>query len=270
MIFTSLAVSAALIVTLVLNIVAGSWETDLTFVIGLITIAVVVFAGVVVIRLRKSEHVKKLDDNYYAEYERISDALGNSVMSRAEIKETKEDIVSLMLDAQSQGRPVEDVVGGDIKAFIRRIQDSFGYRSRFMFQLLSVLQYGIFFIALMQVLVYFEAGGRTGFFDVTISFNMMVMFLVLILVGYPITRNAMRKDRSVLPFVLPLGSGLAYIGLLILLDNTAYHLDWVKFFLDSEVGMIPSWWLLTVLLVVMAAAQGVKLYLRQRSIRTME
>ena len=269
MIVSSFLASAALIATLAIGMTAGSWKPNNAFVIGLIALAALVFAGTVAVRLMRRGYVRKLNEHYYAEYEKISDALGNAVMSSAEQKETKEDIVSLMLEAQEQGRDVQEVVGGDINAFIKRIQESFGYRNRLLFQVLSVIQYGVFFFVLMQSLVYFEQGGEVGFFDVRIAFNMFVMFMVVIFVIYPVSRNAMRKDKTVLPFVLPLASGIVYIGLLILLDKTLRHFEWVRFFLDSEVRMIGAWWLLAALATVMLAAQCVKWALRRRSLKTL-
>jgi DNA-binding ferritin-like protein (Dps family) len=269
MIVSSFLVSAALIATLALNIAAGSWETSAVFVIGLITLAVAAFVGTTVIRLRRSGYAKKLNESYFAEYEKIKDALSNSVMSRAEIKEVKQDVVSLMLDAQSQGRDAKEVVG-ETGAFIRRVQDSFGYRNRFLFQLLSVVQYGIFFIVIIQLLIFFEQGGQTGFFDITIGLSMFVMLMIMILAVYPVIRSAMRKDKSVLPFALPLGFGIGYIALLILLDTAVGRIGWVRVYLDSDIGMIGSWWLLAILAAAMLAAQGIKLGLRRRSIRRLK
>jgi len=269
MIVSSFLVSAALIATLALKIAAGSWETSAVFVIGLITLAVAAFVGTTVIRLRRSGYAKKLNESYFAEYEKINDALSNSVMSRAEIKEVKQDVVSLMLDAQSQGRDAKEVVG-ETGAFIRRVQDSFGYRNRFLFQLLSVVQYGIFFIVIIQLLIFFEQGGQTGFFDITIGLSMFVMLMIMILAVYPVIRSAMRKDKSVLPFALPLGFGIGYIALLILLDTAVGRIGWVRVYLDSDIGMIGSWWLLAILAAAMLAAQGIKLGLRRRSIRRLK
>ena len=82
----SFVVSAALIATLVLSMTAGSFEPGLIFAIGLITLAVAVFAGAVVFRLHRSGFSKKLNDDYYAQYEKISDMLTGSVMSRTEIR----------------------------------------------------------------------------------------------------------------------------------------------------------------------------------------
>ena len=268
-IISSFLASAALITTLAVGMTVGSWEPNLVFTIGIITVAVAVFAGTIIFRLRKSGFEKKLNDDYAAQYERISDALTGSVMSRPEIRETKQDILSLMIEAQAQGRDVRDIVGDDTAAFIRRVQDSFGYRNRFLFSLLSVIQYGIFFMATMQLLIFFEAGGQMPFLDVTVDLALLIMFFLIVIVVYPLTRSAARKGKSALPFILPLVFGVTYIGMMILLDNTAYHLEWVRIFLEGEVRMIGTWWLLVVLMVVMAVAQCVKWALRRRSLKTL-
>jgi DNA-binding ferritin-like protein (Dps family) len=233
-IISSFLASAALITTLAVGMTVGSWEPNLVFTIGIITVAVAVFAGTIIFRLRKSGFEKKLNDDYAAQYERISDALTGSVMSRPEIRETKQDILSLMIEAQAQGRDVREIVGDDTAAFICRVQDSFGYRNRFLFSLLSVIQYGIFFMATMQLLIFFEAGGQMPFLDVTVDLALLIMFFLIVIVVYPLTRSAARKGKSALPFILPLVFGVAYIGMMILLDNTAYHLEWVRVFLPYD------------------------------------
>lgn len=267
MIVSSFLVSAALIATLVIGMTAASWQPNLIFAVGIITLAITVFAGTVIFRLHKSGFVRKLRDGYYAQYERISDMLTGSVMSKAEIRETKQDILSLMLEAQAQDRDVKEVVGDDTAVFLRRVQDSFGYRNRFLFSLLSAAQYGIFFMIMMQLLIFFEGGGRVPFFNVTTEVAMLVMFILVVLVVFPITRNAARKGKSALPFVLPLVFGAAYIGVMELLRHTAYHLEWVKTFLDGETRMIGTWWLLAALAAVMLASQCVKWALRRRSLK---
>ena len=269
MIVSAFLVSAALIVTLIVGMTVGSWEPNLTFVVGIITLAVVVFAGTVVFRLRRGGYVKKLSDDYYAQYERICDALTGSVMSRTEVRETKQDILSMMIEAQAQGRPAHEVVGGDTAAFLRRVQDSFGYRNRFLFNLLSVVQYGIFFMAAMQLLIFFEEGGLVPFFDVTIAPVMFIMFILVVLVVYPVTRSAARRGKNMLPYALPFTFGVLYIGFMILLRHTAYHLEWVKAFLDGETYMIGTWWLLAMLASAMIAAQLVKWALRRRSLKAL-
>jgi DNA-binding ferritin-like protein (Dps family) len=266
MIISSFVLSALLIATIAVNMAAYSWETDMVFVIGLIALAVAAFAGTVIMRLRRRGYAKRLSEEYFAEYEKVRDALGSSMMSRAEAKETLEDVLSLMLEAQAQGRGVKEVVG-ETDAFVRRLLDSFGYRNNFLFQMLSVVQYGIILTSLIQLLIYFEEGGRTGIFDIRIGVSMFVMLMIVVFVVYPVIRSGIRKDRSVLPFVLPLAFGVGYVALMEVLRSTAGHLEWVEAFLDGEMKMIFSWWLFACLLAVMLAAQGVKIFMRRRSLR---
>ena len=115
------------------------------------------------------------------------------------------------------------MASGDTAAFIRRIQESFGYRNRLLFNLLSVAQYGIFFMAAMQLLIFFRGGGLVPFFDVTIAPVMFAMFILVVLIVYPVTRSAARKGKSVLPYALPLVFGVGYIAFMILLRETAYQ-----------------------------------------------
>ena len=272
MIISVLFVSVALIVTV--SIYAARVSADgammneeMWFVIGTVALAAIIFGLFAWFRLRKNKYVKKLNQSYFAVYEQIGDALSASVLSRMERKETKSDVLTLLLDAQTNGRDVADVVGDDIPAFVTRIQSSFGYRNTFLFGLCSVLQYGIFFVSGNQVLIYFSDLGTVPFFDARIGLSLALMFLPLIFIIYPIIKVAMRKDKAALATTLPLIYGFGFIGLIILLDNTLGHLAWVRCFLDTEIRMIFSLWLLIVLAAVMILAQLVKWALRRRSIK---
>jgi DNA-binding ferritin-like protein (Dps family) len=272
MIASSLFVSVALIVTVSLYAAGVSNKraminAEMWFVIGMVALAVVTFGLFTWFRLRKSKYVKKLNPAYFAAYEKIGDALSGSVLSRMERKETKSDVLALLLDAQEKGRDVSDVVGGDALSFVNRIQSSFGYRSTFLFGLCSVVQYGIFFVTFIQVLVYFSELGTVPFFEGRISLSLAFMFLLIIFIIYPVIKRAMRKDKSVLATTLPLISGVGFILLLILLDNLLGHVPWVRYFLDTEIRMIFSLWLLLVLAVAMVLAQLIKWVLRRRSIK---
>ena len=264
--------SVALIVTVSLyaarvNKNGAMVNEEMWFVIGMVALAAVTFALFAWFRLRKNKYVKKLSQPYFTAYEQIGDALSASVLSRMERKETKSDILTLLLDAQEKGRDVADVVGSDIPAFVQRIQSSFGFRSTFLFGLCSVIQYGIFLVTFIQVLVYFSELGAVPFLGSRISLSLALMFLPLIFILFPLTKHLMRKDKTALATVLPVIYGVGFIGLMILLDNTVGHLAWVRYFLDTDIRMIFALWLLIALAVVMLLAQLIKWALRRRSIK---
>lgn len=274
MIFSSLALSVALVVTVLLYFIrvsgnGGANDRELWFVIGMIILAVVSFGLILVHRLRRGQYARRLNERYYAAYEKISDALNTSVLSYTEKKETRNDILSLLVDAQDSGRAVEDVVGDDIGGFIDRVKRSFGYRSGFVFNLLSSIQYGIILVTFIQIILYFENLGRKSFFDAEIGFSLFVMFIPLALIIYPIIKQQLRKENTTWAYILPFGYGVAFIGLLILLDNTAYHVPWVRYFLDTEMRMIFSWWMLALLVGAVLIGQLIKWGMRRRSIKNL-
>ena len=272
MIALSLLVSAALIVTVVLYAVGASRNgpvrsAEMWFIIGMIAIAVLTFGLFAWRRLHKSKYVKKLNAQYFEAYEKFSDALIGAKLSKAEMKETKQDVLSLMLEAQQSGRSAEDVTGPDISEFAKRVQSSFGYRSSFLFELGSVIQYGIFFVVFIQVLLYFSELCSVPFFESALGLSLVIMFVPIIFVIYPLLKKAMRSEKQMFLMLLPILYGVLYIALVILLDNVFGSAAWVRYVLDTQVVMISSLWQLIVMAAVFAGVQGIKWYMRRRSLK---
>jgi len=275
LIITSFLVSAALIVTVVLYAVnvnrRGVMQSaEMWFVAAIVVLAALTFGLFTWQRLYKSRYVKKLNEKYYAAYEKIGDALQSAKMSKAELREAKLDILSLMLEAQENGRDVSEIVGDDTAEYVENLQRSFGYRSSFLFELLSVLQYGVFFVTFIQALIYFTELGRVPFFESETSLSLFCMFVITIFVLYPLLRRAMRKDKTAAAMITPLIFGVAFIVLIIVLDNTLGHLSWVRFFLDTKIVMISTLWQLIVMAAVAVIAQFVKWMMRRRSIEKLK
>lgn len=239
MIFSSLALSVALIVTVLMyffRVSENNGNSELWFVIGMIVLAAVSFGLILMHRLRRGRYARRLNEDYYAVYEKISDALNTWVLSYTEKKETRNDILSLLVEAQENGRMVQDVVGDDISSFIDKVKRSFGYRSGFVFNLLSSVQYGIILVTCVQIILYFKHLGEKSFFDAQIGFSLFVMFIPLALIIYPLIKQQLRKQNSAWAYILPFGYGVGFIGLLILLDNTAYHLRGCDIFWTPRCG----------------------------------
>ena len=271
MIFSSLALSVALIVTVLqyfsaVNKGERATDTEFWFIIGMIVLAVISFAAVLIVRLRRGRYTRLLNAEYYAAYENVSDALNTSVLGITERREIRHDILGMLMEGQETGRSVSDVVGSDTKAFVDNVKASFGYRSGFVFNLMSSLQYGVLLVTFIQLILYFEYLGEKSFFEAEIGFSLLVMFVPLAFVIYPLIKHLVRKG-SVWAYIIPILYGVGFIGLLILLDNTAYHVPWVRYFLDTDTRMIFSWWFAVILAVLVIFAQGVKWMLRRRSLR---
>ena len=272
MIALSLLVSAALIITVVLYAVGASknepvQSAEMWFIISMIVIAVLTFGLFAWRRLHKSKYVKKLNAQFFEAYEKFSDALGGAKLSKAEVRETKQDVLSLLLEAQQSGRSADEVTGPDIGEFAERVQSSFGYRSSFWFELGSVVQYGIFFVVFIQVLLYFSELCVVPFFECALGLSLVIMFAPIIFVIYPLLKSAMRSEKRMFLMFLPILYGVAYIALVILLDNVFGDLAWVRYVLDTQVVMISSLWQLIAMVVVFAGVQALKWCMRRRSLR---
>ncbi len=272
MIALSLLVSAALIITVVLYAVGASKKepvqsAEMWFIIGMIAIAVLTFGLFTWRRLHRSKYVKKLDAQFFEAYEKFSDALGGAKLSKAEVRETKQDVLSLLLEAQQGGRSADEVTGTDIGEFAERVRSSFGYRSSFWFELGSVVQYGIFFVVFIQVLLYFSELCTVPFFECELGLSLVIMFVPIIFVIYPLLKKAIRSEKRMYLMLLPILYGVAYIGLVILLDNVFGNLAWVRYILDTQVVMISSLLQLIAMVVVFAGVQVLKWYMRRRSLK---
>ena len=272
MIALSLLVSAALIITVVLYAVVASknepvQSAEMWFVIGMIVIAVLTFGLFTWRRLHRSKYVKKLDTQFFEAYEKFSDALGGAKLSKAEVRETKQDVLSLLLEAQQSGRSADEVTGPDIGELAERVRSSFGYRSSFWFEIGSVVQYGIFFVVFIQVLLYFSELCTAPFFECELGLSLVIMFAPIIFVIYPLLKKAMRSEKRTYLMLLPILYGVTYIALVILLDNVFGNLAWVRYILDTQVVMISSLWQLIAMVVVFAGVQALKWCMRRRSLR---
>lgn len=272
MIAMSFVTSAALIVTLVVYVMSarqnGS-DVNMGFIIGLAALAVAVFAGFTAARLRRSRYVRMLNDAYYAAYEQIADALSASELGMAERREVREDVVAMLLAGQQAGRAAEDVAGKSASAFVARVKTAFGYRSSFVFNLMAALQYGVLLVAFVQLIIYLEDAGRIRFFEAPISFSLFAMFLALIFIVYPLIRRQMRRQKMMWVYIAPIAVGIAFIGLIVLLDNVFGDVAGVRWFLDTEITVIFSWWMAAVFAAVLIGAQAVKWVLRRRSLRAL-
>lgn len=269
MIFISFLVSVSLIVTLVTYMAARgiSSSRELWFVIGMMALSVVVFAAFTIIKLYRGKYARMLDVPYFAEYEKARDALNVAELSQAERREVKEDVLSMLIDAQKQGRSAQDVTGGDTDAFISRIRGAFGYRSTFVFNACSSVQFGIFLVSFLQSVNYMRMGGLTPFFESGLGLIMLIMYVPLVFLIYPLLRSAVRRQKPILMAIVLVVYATLFIGLIIVLDNTAYHVAWVRYILDTDVAVIFSWTMVIALAALAAIAQTIKWVLRQRSLR---
>ena len=269
LIILSFVVSAALIVTAVVYTAArvDASAGDMVFVIGIAVLAVLVFVLFTLFRLRRSRYVRMLAPDYYAAYEKISDALNTAVLSRAEQREVKSDVLAMLIDAQRQGRDVCDVTGDDIHAFLAHVKGAFGYRSGAVFSLCESVQFGVLLAAFLQAVNYFRMGGSQPFFQSGLSLIMLILYVPLVFVVYPLLRHAMRRQKTGSMLLVMAAYAALFLGTIILLDNLTGDVRWVGYILATDVAVIFSWWMAALLAAAAMAAQVVKWSLRRRSLR---
>lgn len=267
----SFGVSAALIVTVGLSAAAqlrhGAADAQWWFVIGMIVLAVVTFGLFAVFRLYRGRYAKMLSAPYFAVYEQVRDALNVSELSQAEKREVRMDVLEMLAAAQREGRDAADVTGGNAQAFVARVTAALGYRSSAVFNVCGSVQFAVVLLTFLQAIVYFRAGGAVPFFESGLALQMLIMYGVLAFAVYPALRRMMRRQQAGRMAAVIVGYAVVFIGLIVLLDNAAGDVPWVRFLLDTDVAVISSWWMAIGLLAAAAAAQAIKLILRRRAIR---
>ena len=266
LIVLSFLVSAVLIVTVIVY-AAKTDASGMGFVIGMVLLAALVFALFTLFRLRRSRYARMLAPDYYTAYEQISDALNTEVLSKAEQREVKADVLAMLIDAQRQGRDVRDVTGGDIQAFLARVKGAFGYRSSIAFSLCESVQFGVLLAAFLQTANYFRMGDGQSFFESGLSLIMLILYVPLVFVVYPLLRRAMRRQKTGSMLLVMGVYAIVFIGMIIVLDNFAGDTAWVRYILATDVAVIFSWWMAAVLAGAAIIAQGVKMAMRRRSLR---
>ena len=177
------------------------------------------------------------------------------------------DVLDLLLQAQQDGRSVNDVVGDDVEAFMERVQSSFGYRNRLLYHVLNGLQYSVCYLLLMQTVLFLEEAGRISFFTVQPDISMVGLICVISFLAMPLIRYFVRRQSIGMVVLIPIGIGILFIGLTELGRAYLYHIPWVRTFLDGQVALIPSLGVLLLWVGAAAAAQLVKWLKRRASVK---
>ncbi len=199
---------------------------------GLLSVIIVFLS-----KVRKSLNEKKLNPDYYERYETILDSIGNSQLRDQKKTEMIEDILDLLLEAQIAGKPAETVIENPI-LFSQKVIRS--YSSPFRSAVLCLLDGVLFFIfALMGInaLLWFEKTDMS-YFSMKIDLTMVVFLGIIAFVLIPLTKKMTPKQPWV--FLLPIGFGIAYIGLIMILRRFFYGYESVQFLLETTIPAVPN------------------------------
>jgi len=268
-IYISIFISGAVILTTLLYFFTAqdTSKADMSWILfTIIAIAVTSAFIVYYTRKRMRTRAKLLNEDFFVIYESISDSFENSVLSHIEKKETLKDILGLFIDAQNSGRTAEQVIGGDIKLFVKRVQESFGYRNHFIFTLLSGLEYAIMYLFMVQIYEWVRGTEQLGFFESKPGYSMMLFLLPIAFVGIPLMRYFIRKQKmfwAIGILVVMFGFNVAFMEIT---SANFMHINWVRVIHEDVFSYVPNWGFLILWVGLLIVSLGTKWFIRKRSI----
>ncbi|MBN2878263.1 MAG: DUF1048 domain-containing protein [Clostridia bacterium] len=270
MLYLSIFISGLVIFTAVFYFIAAqksqSSGLDNIILIIIIILAVLAVLFMLLTRLKLRKRTSALSPEYFEMYEEISDKLNGTSMSMMEKKETLSDILDLFLLAQKDGRSAEDVTGKNIDDFVTQIQDSFGYRSRFLHNIFVGVQYSVLYLFLMQGFEYFSQSDA-GFFNQEISISTSMLLLPIAFVGAPMMTGLIRKNKPALAMLIPIAIFILYIGLMETINAFFLDIPWVYTFAEGKVNAIPNVWMLVLWIGLFVLAALFKWIQRKTSVK---
>jgi DNA-binding ferritin-like protein (Dps family) len=269
----SAAIAAAVILSIAVFFLlsrGGSERTDAPGYIAaaVAIIALVSFGFTFFARTRRGIFASRLRDDYYAAYERLKDYLNASTLGFFERRTAAQDVLELLLEAQRDNRPVADVLGADMGTFVRRLQESYGFRSAILIHLLNGALLTIFMLGIVQTAICFSsAESDLNFYQTRIGTQILPYLIVLSFVLAPLSRYLMARSR-VLPLLAAyIGLVGLYLGSIAILRRFGGDSSWVRSYLDGTISFITSWASLAAWSAAAALIAVTRWVLRRLSIR---
>ena len=240
-------------------------SASILYVAGIVLLSILSVLFVYLAKVRKSNIEKLLDAPYYVKYEIMKDGLLKSQLSAKKKNEIREDILDLLLSAQTSGKPVDNAVE-DPAAFVRNIIEVFSKPHKtLILSLIGGAVTSILFIILLTVFSWLEETG-SNFFSAEIPISMLIMALLIAFLIIPAT-TGYKSVKHFWLYLLPLGFGIIYILTLEMLRATLYNTEAVRVFLDGSIAVITSPLVLLMYLVSLLVLTVSKTLIRKRMIR---
>jgi DNA-binding ferritin-like protein (Dps family) len=250
---SSILLAASVIATVVLWIVEGgdamASTSTIVISIGIILVSILSVVFVYLVKVKRRSDEKKLNGRYYREFELIKDSIMNSPLPQSNKKGITEDVLEILLTAQSNGKTVEAAIG-DTESFAKDIISACMSKSRsIVIGFLDGAIAFILFVLLISTLSWFE-DFSTGFFNQRIDISMVLFVVVISFVLIPIIKQLSSK-KSAWAYFIPFAAGLIFIGIIELFRAFLLSSSIVKELLDGSIIMIPNIAALAAFLVVL-------------------
>lgn len=269
----SAAIAAAVISTITFFILLSRGRSEPRDASGYIAAAVAVIALVslgftIFARTRRGLFASRLCDDYYSAYERIKDYLNASTLGFFERRTAVQDVLELLLEAQRDNRSIADVLGANEEVFVRKLQESFGFRSAMLIHFLNGAFLTIIMLGIVQTAIYLSSTeSDRNFFHARIGTQILPYLIILSFVLPPLSRYLMAKSRALLLFAAYICLVVLEIGTTTILRRFGGDSSWVHSFLDGTVGFITSWTVLVLWGAVAILIPVTRWVLRRLSIR---
>lgn len=201
-------------------------------------VSVISVVAVYFLRVRKSQWERLLNRDYLLKYEVIKDAVANSQLSNRNKREIGNDVLDLLISAQGDGKPADEVVG-NAEIFAQRILASF--TSPIRLAVLSMYD-GVVFLAVFLIganMLQWLENASQSFFDIRTDLSLVVFFAIVAFALLPLTRHLTARQNPWF-FGIPLAFGVFFIVFAQVLRKHFLNVEVVKIFLDGTLNVVPN------------------------------
>lgn len=268
-IYTSLFLSGTVIFSALLYYFSAKESSDKSIIwlfIAILAIAVMAVAVVIYTRKKMRTKARLLNEDFFTAYEAIADSMNGSVLGYMEKRETLKDILGLFIDAQASGRTAEQVTGGNISVFVSQVQDSFGYRSKFLFASLSGIEYAIIYMFMIQIYEWLRGSEGLGFFHSKPGYSSIILLLPIALIGIPLLNHYVRKQKMFIGVGIILGFFAIGVAFMEFTYANYMGIEWIRKIHEETFSYVPGWGFLVLWISIFAVSLGLKWIIRRKSI----
>jgi len=275
LIFTiSVVLAAVVLATLIIQIAIGlkSGNTGLSGFLNLIIIAVLAVGSCFYVYYkyaRRAGYLKKLNNDYYELYENIVFTLKNSTLNNIERKEAANDILAILIREQESGKSSKEAISMEPSEYARRVCESYGKRNKTIFNILYGVQFAIFVLSIIQIVIFLVRESLESFFSPSISISLVIYVLILSFALLPLIRSFNLNKKPVLLIITIVLILAAYIGTHELMHSNIENTQWIRSYLEAEIAFISSYFMALLWAAVMTATMLIKVYLRKKSIESL-
>ncbi len=232
----------------------------------IITIAVLAVLSMVFTRIKLRKNTKNLSREFFEAYEDIADKLNGLSMSSLEKKETLSDILDLFLQADRDNRNVNDVIGENTNEFVKQIHESFGYRSKFIYNLLTGVQYSIIYVLMMQGAAYLRNSSQS-FFNQEVSLSLFLLLISVAFICVPFMVNCIRNGKILIAATIPIAVMVVFIATMETLHAFFLHIPFLYTIVEGGVNIMPNLTVLILWILTFVLASLLKIVQRKLSVK---